>query len=252
VWACGWWAGKRPFPARVFLIPLLVEGSWQLWLLHVWGVLPSNTATGNMDLPFCAYGHLLWATFHGTAHGSLWHQKVLSAEMLYLGLFAVGVTLAWLRGRGGVAERAAWPLFLTLAVCMSGTVWDQDYNFLRGVAECFTIGALILLDAPRGLRAGLFAGSVCVWICLFPVAVHRWVREQGELVKGSPAVLAGEQLGRRFAAPGALYVGLSAEGAPGLALRRPESPLGIPRNDSLVRSIFGRRSEPARLSVQFR
>jgi hypothetical protein len=141
------------------LAPLLVAAaaaaSWEVWLEHVWGVLPLRAGQDNLGKPVLGVLHDIGAGLvrpTGDYTGALsvgltWEaERLLTVGVLVAGLLALRRTVLPEPLRWG------WATAAVLAVSLGG--WTYDVQFLRATHEAFGMSLLVLLTVRpvRGER----------------------------------------------------------------------------------------------------
>ena len=140
---------RRPgIAARAWLLlPVVVEGGWQLWVMHVWhSRLPILLGTNNTGTPFVG----IITNFFFT-DGTQRIDDVLDAIYLIERVVLVALlgTSAWLvatrRARTGLGLTTAWAAAAVLALTLQR--WADDISFLRATYEGWALSVLVVLSA---------------------------------------------------------------------------------------------------------
>jgi hypothetical protein len=144
--------------------PVAAYALWQAWLAGNWGIasISNHTFTNNIGRPFAGLAGLLGRIVPPEGHV----EQVWLLEVALIALFA-GVCLAALwRSRAAPFVKAAWLLYLSLAILLTSTVWADDWAFLRVLSEFYLFGVLILLGSWPALRRWALAAVGLSWALL--------------------------------------------------------------------------------------
>lgn len=163
----GWaWLRREPGCTRRaawLLLPVGVEGGWQLWLAHVWGTLPLRTGQSSQHLSgpvIGVLGSLLYGVV-GHHSGSLAFGLAVFVERVVLLVLMLAAAWSLLRRRTQATpgEIVGWVLAVVLALSLSG--WQTDVAFLRATYESWAMSVLVLVLArSQGSRYPLAAAGV--------------------------------------------------------------------------------------------
>jgi hypothetical protein len=185
---------RRRMPAaRLWLLlPVVVEGAWQLRLWFVWGSVPAFTGLGNTVVANSSLAQIHTLRNAGTSHsipllgivrtffnglftGDTTHPAsgvVFLVERVVLVLLIA--TAAWLLAarqvRVGVGLATAWLLAALVALTMAG--WVEDVQFLRPTMEVWGLSTLVLSQS-RGRWSRILlrlAIAVVCWQVIFSLA----------------------------------------------------------------------------------
>ena len=149
-----------------FAVPLGVALAWQLVLWRVWGVAPLAQGSQRLGLPFAG----IWEFTRGAFQFGAFPLVVQLAELVFVVAAALATAWSLPRSRALPHEKLAWALGLLVVVLLSGSVWVEDWAYLRALAVPYLLGTLVLLGRPdrRGLPI-FIAGAV---LCLAVAALH--------------------------------------------------------------------------------
>jgi hypothetical protein len=174
------------------LLPVVVEGAWQLRLWFVWGSVPAFTGLGNTVVANSSLAQIHTLRNAGTSHsipllgivrtffnglftGDTTHPAsgvVFLVERVVLVLLIA--TAAWLLAarqvRVGVGLTTAWMLAALVALTMAG--WVEDVQFLRPTMEVWGLSTLVLSQS-RGRWSRILlrlAIAVVCWQVIFSLA----------------------------------------------------------------------------------
>lgn len=71
-------------------------------------------------------------------------------------LLLLGAAASVLRfTRGMRFEKATWLLYAALILCLTRSVWCEDWAFFRAFSECYLFGTMIVLAATGAARRSL-------------------------------------------------------------------------------------------------
>jgi hypothetical protein len=160
----GWGLVRKQRPCLshpvFFTLPIAVYGCWQLWMAHIWGILPVLAGGHNVGPPLKAYGTLFLSALQST--NSL--RILIIVELLLIAALVL-VVLRYLRfSRVDVHIKAAWLVCTLLFLSLSSAVWQIDFHFARALSECYVLGALIMLAAPVKPRMVMLVFAFAFWI----------------------------------------------------------------------------------------
>jgi hypothetical protein len=144
------------------IIPLATFAAWQLWIAATWGY--AGVLFGR------AYGlgplmSALSAFVAGLLSGFPTAHKVLGlCELTLLGGTTLLAALALSRSPIDGGVKLAWAAYFVLACKLSGAVWFEDWEFMRGTAELILLGFLILLSSRESrLFGALVVLEFVIW-----------------------------------------------------------------------------------------
>jgi len=149
------------------LLPVGIYLAWQVALRWWWGEWPLSASDGSLGPPFVGFVRFL-NQLEATS-GPL--AGVWVAELLFLGLFTVGVPWSWRRASSLPVVRAAWVLYALLATVLTTKIWVDDWAFLRALTEFYVLGAAILIAAAGRLRFLILTLLPLAW--LIAARTHR-------------------------------------------------------------------------------
>ena len=160
--------------------PIAVAGAvalgWQLWLRHVWGILPINSGPKNVGHPITGVLTSISDGFSDIADGhshALHFGVAWQLERLTLLALMIAALLLLLRSPIDVSLKWAWGFSVALALTLHN--WAYDAQFLRAAHEAWAMSVLVVVTAlPRRapvqwLRAGVLtaAGGVSLYVVGF-------------------------------------------------------------------------------------
>jgi len=154
-----WRTETRRHGWRVLLIPVVVYLLGQLFLFHVWGQVPVLAGNHNLGLPLQGLSGAV-VQFLTEKIGTYVSQVVLVLAFSIAVAFSLGAT----RAVQGV--RLSWVLYGSLAVLLTGDVWNYDVSFLRALSEWYVLGALIVIGSKERPRRTMLAGMVAIWLVI--------------------------------------------------------------------------------------
>lgn len=159
----GAWQGKgaKGFTWRLSLLPLITYGVWQVFLIYRWEQLPRYG--GIQGLPLKGFVKF----FLSTAALATESQRLWFAELCFILVFAVCVAYALGSTTAWTHEKLSWSLYVILVSLLSGSIWIEDWGFLRALSEFYVLGAIIVIGSRLKARAFLFACSTALWLFLF-------------------------------------------------------------------------------------
>jgi hypothetical protein len=140
---------RRPgIAARAWLLlPVAVEGGWQLWVMHVWhSRLPILLGSNNTGTPFIGI-----ITNFVFTDGTQRVDQVLDGTYLIerVVLVVLLATAGWLvasrRARIGLGLTVAWAAAAVVALTLQR--WADDISFLRATYEGWALSVLVVLSA---------------------------------------------------------------------------------------------------------
>lgn len=143
--------------------PLGVALGWQVVLLMRWGSVGALAAgANNIGIPLAGLFEslVLWAALPRPAV-----QIVLYASVGYLvGLGEMARRLIVRRHQAPNYIALAWGLYGALALTLSVSVWDLNWNFLRGASELGMLSLLALLPSPPWWRRAALVTTLALWL----------------------------------------------------------------------------------------
>jgi hypothetical protein len=164
-------AGRRPDAiGRAWLVvPVIVEGAWQSWLVHIWGGRPPilQGADDNSGTPVIG---IITNFFYRQAGGTSAHLLALTYLIERITLVALLATALHLvvahRGRLRAGEAFAWAGAAVLAITLKR--WADDVSFLRSTYEAWGLSVFVLLcSRVRWTASALtLAGGVSAGVAL--------------------------------------------------------------------------------------
>ncbi len=150
-------------PLAAVAIPVAVVVGWQAYVAAAWGSLPLRGYSGTSGAPFLAMVRAV--------HGWLAHpDNAGQHQLLQFLVLAVFVVIAVSRLRSSQAalfEKIAFVLYLILALCLSGKIWNDDPMEFRTFSELFILSAGIVMSSRRRLVLPWWVGSAAlalVWV----------------------------------------------------------------------------------------
>lgn len=155
---------QSPWTDRLALaIPFLTYVAWQLWIFANWKAWPSGPAGLLLGIPLKGLGILLEQALRPKLNFYLLEL----IELLLLVAIVVFAATALVRSEVDPGIKLAWLLYLTLAVCLSNTVWAEDWSFMRGTEELIVLGLIVLIGARarQPLSIALVA-TLAIWMAL--------------------------------------------------------------------------------------
>jgi hypothetical protein len=158
---------RRPVRADLaFILPVVLYAAWQAIGWAVYGSIPiGSDGENNLTYPFVSMAQALADNLRQlpSEHAAVW-----LAELVALGTVVVVAGLTLPRSRARPAEKWAWVVAASLAICLTRTLWDSHADF-RGFEDLYVLSAVVLLDSDRNLRALAVLMGV-LWAVTF---VHR-------------------------------------------------------------------------------
>lgn len=159
------WKGPTGSRVRWYYIvfPFLVFFGWQFVQFLVWGQFPVMASGTNLGVPFVNATNALW--------DALVIQKPMqvrkSVELVLLFILGLAV-LSHLRvSRVSRHEILSWLFICGLVVSLSGSVWIEDWTFLRVVSLFYVLGIVILIASNTKARLLVFGSFLMLWSLLF-------------------------------------------------------------------------------------
>jgi hypothetical protein len=150
---------ERRIRPVVFLLPIVVDVLWQIFLTFRWGVSPLRSGAPARAMPFVEFARFFAATI--PRHSQ--EQRLYFLESLFLAGVVMAVVWIWRRTNAPVEWRLAWIGYLALAAVLPHTIWIEDYGFLRIFADLFLVSAILIIPATSSVRwLGLIA-TACLW-----------------------------------------------------------------------------------------
>jgi hypothetical protein len=131
----------------VYLIPLAVFAAWQIFVFFFWGGVPVLTRSESLVFPL---GGFLPAFAYTVKVGDFFGVFMLVSVVG----FGTAVLLTIRRSPVSMVVKLAWLIYSAMAVMMSFYVWVKFNGYLRGLAEWYFLGCLILFKARVSAPAG--------------------------------------------------------------------------------------------------
>ena len=166
VYVAALWKGRRSvsLPSYYFVIPLAVFALWQLTLYRVWGEFPVfASGSNNLGVPFVG---LARAILDASLFQRPFQLRKFS-ELIFLVGFALAVLLQLRSTKATLYEVFSWVLLALMTVSLGGSVWTEDWTFLRVLSLFYILGALIIVGGERKVKRVVFGCALLFWSLLF-------------------------------------------------------------------------------------
>lgn len=151
---------ERRIAPVTFLMPVLVDVGWQIFLTFRWGVSPLRAGAPDRALPFVEFARFFAAA---SARRSQ-EQRLYFLECLFLALVVMAVVWIWRRTIAPLEWRFAFLGYLALAAILPHTIWMEDYGFLRIFADLYLISAvMILASTSMSVRWLMLLATAGLW-----------------------------------------------------------------------------------------
>ncbi len=169
-------------PALLAIVgPGAAEVAWQLWLRHVWGVLPASAGKDNVGAPLIGPLRDLVEGLWDPSRGQVAARSVAVTweleRLLTLAVLLAGIA-CWRRSRLPEPLKWGWAGAAFLALTLGN--WSYDVQFVRATHEALDLGVLLVITSlPAGLGRRITArtallgavGTVSLWVgVIYPLA----------------------------------------------------------------------------------
>jgi hypothetical protein len=131
---------ERRITAITFVVPIVIDVLWQLFLTMRWGVSPLRSGAPATALPFVEFARFFAAAVPRRSQ----EQRLYFLECLFLAFVVMAIIWIWRRTRAPIEWRFAWLGYLALAAILPHTIWLEDYGFLRIFADLFLVSAVMI------------------------------------------------------------------------------------------------------------
>jgi hypothetical protein len=155
-------------PWLYFTVPGLVFVGWQFVLWRIWGELPVLAGSGTpRSLPLAGIreGFML-ASAKGSGLPWVW---MMEAAFL-LGLWAAALILVR-QSDAKPLEKAAFVAYGALGLVLSGSLWEEDWGFLRIGADAALLAGIVVLASRSRLKPAILAATCVLWAALAAVNI---------------------------------------------------------------------------------
>lgn len=140
--------------------PLATYALWQVVLALHWGEAVGGSRLGAIGPPLAGFVGLLT----DVADRSGRHERRTFRDLLLVAGFTLSVAVvAWRSRRAPGRDALAWLLASGLVFSLTGSVWVEDWGYLRAFTEPYLLGVLLLLGAPGRWSTGVLLGAWAWW-----------------------------------------------------------------------------------------
>lgn len=153
-----------------YLLPVAIFLVWQKYLSLLWGTPPHSGGLQDLGVPFAGIGKLLLTNL---TESGLYSQRLFT-DLAHRGYnFSMAILLiyiAWLVARSLFNQttqlplKITWALYATLMACLSNVIWLTSGEYLRAFAECYVVGMVLLLGAPRHIMRKASIAVAIAWV----------------------------------------------------------------------------------------
>jgi len=159
----------RPKTWALYATPGIVLVAWQALLRARWGSWAVAGGGHNLGLPLVGVSTFLSRALSdagprldiSNVHVQLYH--VWFVELGAVALVALLAATAFGRRPRFCIEKVAWVLYLGLVICLTVSVWVEDWAFMRALSEVYVLGILITLRSGRAQRSLATGSSLATW-----------------------------------------------------------------------------------------
>ena len=106
----------------------------------------------------------IWQFARGAFQFGAFPLVVHLAELVFVVAAALAVAWSLRRSTALRHEKLAWALGLLVVLLLSGSVWIEDWAFLRAFTEAYLLGTVVLLGRPDRRGLPIFAAGAL--LCL--------------------------------------------------------------------------------------
>ena len=141
------------------LLPVLVYGSWQLWLSQNWSDKWILGIQNNIGVPFL--GIISFVRKLHFLPKTLQFGSVI--ELILVITFIVFTTISIRKTSIPKFLKISWLLYCMLVVSLTSTVWVEDIAFMRAISELFTVGTILLIYTNSNIFRYILPFGMIVW-----------------------------------------------------------------------------------------
>jgi len=151
------------------VVPIAVYAAWQLVLYLHWGTFTWFQGSGDFGIPMVGFTRFFLDTL---AFDTLLRIRSF-IELCFIIPFTLCVVWSLRASTATRYEKICWMLYAVLMALMTGTVWLEDWGFLRVMSEFYVLGAAILIGTNYAIKLPIFAVATIWWLLLSVIRTIR-------------------------------------------------------------------------------
>ena len=155
--------GVRSLRWPFLVLPALLYGLWQIFLLSRWGSLAFLDWRRFATFPLVELSRPMSIALRF----GIGDHILLFFEFYFLVAAFIVVAWSWRSSSASRHEKVSWLLYAALATMLCEHVWSKDWGFLPALSEFYAIGMLLLIGSRPSLRNAIASGSAVLWLALF-------------------------------------------------------------------------------------
>lgn len=143
------------------VLPIVVYGFWHLWLYFHW-LSQGNIDLGisnNIGVPFAG----IFRFFMSIPLFSSPMQMAFSLELIFFVIFIFLIVISIYKTRAPLYMVISWLIYLVVCLCLTTSVWVDDYAFMRALSELYILGLIILLSAKDDRLQYFILSGIGLW-----------------------------------------------------------------------------------------
>ena len=161
---------KDTAPPWTFLVPMIVQGAWEIVLWARWGKIPlSQAKLVDQGAPFLGFYRAVRDALRFKTALNVFHLVLL----ITIVFFTVMVARELRHSLSPLHERVAWVFTAVAMPFYSGGIWFHHWGYMRALSEFLVLGVLIVLGSKRAATHRLWFwvvvwASIAIQLALYP------------------------------------------------------------------------------------
>ena len=157
-------------PLWTFMIPIVVQGAWEVVLWSRWGKIPfSEGRRVDEGTVFVGFYHAVRDALRLKTALNVFHLVLLVTIVF----FTVMVARELRQTLSPPHERVAWVFTAVAMPLYSGGIWFHYWGYMRVLSEFLSLGVLVVLGSRRAATHRLWFwamvwAAICVQLALYP------------------------------------------------------------------------------------